>query len=316
MASEGGDRLPATGGIAIRPGRGRSVALRVYRGIVPWAVRDHFRFYRERRRLGRSSPDCPPILVYQMGKVGSSTVRQTLFALGLPNQIIHVHFMEESHIEDIKRAAYARPPAPYVWRSWDHGRRLGAIVKRLAAVQRCLMVTLVRDPIARAVSSIFEVPELAFRSVQDERGRVVIERCVGAIEAKAESPGGFLYPEVWFRREPRALLGIDILALPFDRAAGYQVLHVGHLTILVLRTEGMSTALGRGLGELLGLARPVAVESVNVRGKTREGAAYNEVKRRITLPKRWLRKFYDQPFIHHFYTDEMIQRFVKKWSKT
>ncbi len=40
-----------------------------------------------------------PILVYQMGKVGSSTVVQTLEALGLPNPVLHVHTLDTVHLQ-------------------------------------------------------------------------------------------------------------------------------------------------------------------------------------------------------------------------
>ncbi len=40
----------------------------------------------------------PPILIYQMGKVGSNTVHKTLLASGIQNPVFHVHFLTKEKI--------------------------------------------------------------------------------------------------------------------------------------------------------------------------------------------------------------------------
>ena len=57
-------------------------------------IRDYAREGWDRLRLGwnlRGIEHRNPILVYQMGKVGSSTVVQVLESLRLPSPVLHLH---------------------------------------------------------------------------------------------------------------------------------------------------------------------------------------------------------------------------------
>lgn len=124
------------------------------------------RLYRQRR-----NPH-PPILVYQMGKVGSRTVYRTLESLGLPSPIYHVHVLSPDGI----RATWARY------------HKIGAEMPiHLIAgkeVRRRLdrhpegewqVVTLVRDPVARQISELFETLWLFHPELLTTTGVIDIE---------------------------------------------------------------------------------------------------------------------------------------------
>ena len=53
----------------------------------------------------------------------------------------------------------------------------------------------------------------------------------------------------------------------------------------------------------------------NARAQTHDAESYDELKRTIVLPEACLRAVYSRPFVRHFYTDAMIEGFIKKrWS--
>lgn len=94
-----------------------------------------------------------PIIIYQMGKVGSSTVKATLKAMNLPFPIFHVHTLNEDHLHHAwKRVRRSiNPYAP------QHLIVSSLLIKK---IQRhkfpCRFVTLSRAPIERAISFVFE----------------------------------------------------------------------------------------------------------------------------------------------------------------
>jgi len=45
----------------------------------------------------------PPILIYQMGKVGSSAVYESLKKYGIQNPLHHVHFLSYGHLNELER---------------------------------------------------------------------------------------------------------------------------------------------------------------------------------------------------------------------
>ena len=100
-----------------------------------------------------------PILVYQMGKVGSITIQTSLERtyrdLGLNVPIHHVHLMNLS-LEDCEirlRDEYAN--LSKVLGAVGNGLELRKTLEKTPE-QRLKIITLVRDPVARNVATFFE----------------------------------------------------------------------------------------------------------------------------------------------------------------
>ena len=51
----------------------------------------------------QSFREYPPILIYQMGKVGSATVHETLLHANLPHPIYHIHFLSYDGIKNAEK---------------------------------------------------------------------------------------------------------------------------------------------------------------------------------------------------------------------
>jgi hypothetical protein len=263
-------------------------------------------------RLNRCGSNNLPVLVYQMSKVGSSTVLATLEAAIPARTVFHVHFMSLSHLDEIERNYEIKAPGKPLPENYAAGRELGRQIKSRG--MKTLIVTLVRDPIGRAVSSLLQAPELAFIPVFDETGRVSLDLCVESIRREAKSSQAFSYPEVWFKREMCDFFGIDVLNEPFNKDKGYEIIEHEGNRLLVLRMEDLSQTLSVALSKLLRLDREPPIRNANVRSQSREGSQYAELKRRVNLPTDWLQDFYKRRFITHFYSEEMIRGFIKKWS--
>jgi hypothetical protein len=105
------------------------------------------------RRYHRPAP--PPVLVYQMGKVGSETVARSLGDEQLARSVYHLHFLTP---QGLARAAetyreHWRPDgnAHHVW----DGEFIRERLQEAGDGEQWPVITLVRDPVARNLSAFF-----------------------------------------------------------------------------------------------------------------------------------------------------------------
>jgi hypothetical protein len=252
-----------------------------------------------------------PVLVYQMGKVGSASVLRALESAGRP--ALHVHSLAPERVARagaLHRRAYGRFGVGY---AWYVGRAVSERLCAAAPGRRFRVVTLVRDPIAREVSGLFQSPQLHADGLVDARGRFDVERVLAVLTARLCADDACRYAFEWFDLELRAVLGVDALAAPFPRERGYALLEGERATALVLRTEDLDRTLAPGLRELLGIEPPAADGRANVRDAGAGGGAYREVLRRLRLPRAAAQRIYAHPFVRHFYPDSMIEAFLLRW---
>lgn len=92
------------------------------------------------------------LLIYQMGKVGSSSVTEALDAL--PDvETVHIHYLQPERIHAIQESQTARGlRSPF-----SHLDRARLILEFFLPLQpRLDVISLVRDPVARNVSAFFQ----------------------------------------------------------------------------------------------------------------------------------------------------------------
>jgi len=260
-----------------------------------------------RRRAAAIRPEGPsPLLVYQMGKVGSSSVLRTLESLDLPRPVLHFHYLTPGFLARARRHGTAPD------------QRLGAAVarrlRRAGPGLRCEVVTLVRDPIARRISALFQNPEHAGGAVQDAQGRIDPERAAAWLRRSVTETDAVAYAEKWLDGELFAVFGIDVFAHPFDRARGWEILRGERADVLVLRCEDLDRTLGPALRSFLGLPREPAVVRDNVRAAGPDAAAYAAVRRLLRLDRATCERIYAGRLARHFYPPEQLERFTRRWT--
>lgn len=271
--------------------------------------------WRARREAARLDPvpgTPAPVLVYQMGKVGSASVARALEAAAHP--ALHVHTLaadEIARVGDLHRRASGRFGVGY---TWYVGRAVGERLRAGSSAAPLSVITLVRDPIAREVSAIFQSPALHAPGLVDARGRFDVARVLAQLESSLRSEDACRYVFEWFAREIQPVLGIDVLAAPFDRERGYAILENARARLLVLRTEDLDRNLAPALREFIGLELPAGAERANIRSEGEAGDAYREVLQRLRLPRSVAERIYAHPFVRHFYPDAMVAGFLARWS--
>jgi hypothetical protein len=238
-----------------------------------------------------------PVLVYQMSKVGSSTVSTSLRNAGIRN--LHVHFVGEHWSKSAQHHRERGDELPQnLYRGWvlRHWLRV-----RTTQVK---VITLVRDPVARKLSSAFQLrrynPDL---SVDDASAA---KRWLRENIDFDESPP---YESVWFDREIKAVFDIDVYKYPFDPEKGYTRIQTPQADILVLRLEDLDALIPSAVSDFVGAQ--LTVERTN----TRSDDTYQTIKRTFTLPPSTLEQIYSQRMTQHFYSDREIEAFIDSWSE-
>jgi hypothetical protein len=186
------------------------------------------------------------ILVHQMGKVGSTSIVQSLEALDLEAPIYHTHSLDIEHLkarETYKRSHRQRIPprvleGQYIRQAFDKG----------LDSPRWKVITLVREPITRNISAFFQ-------NVQECIPDFFYRYGAGDIEV-AEIIDVFLHhfdhdvPLTWFDHQVKAVFDIDIFATDFDKSQGYKIFNGHRADLLLIRLEESAC---KAFEEFLGL---------------------------------------------------------------
>jgi len=259
-----------------------------------------------------SNENYPPVLVYTMGKVGSTTVYSSLVEASLPNPILHLHFLSHNlprHRQFHKEAGVC--PLP------DH-LYLGEATRRLLMKNKnspVKVISLVRDPIAFIISGLFEVPQFAEESVLNDAGSIDPQKAAEYINRKIGDPDAFGYVYNWFNKELKTVFGIDVFATPFPTEVGYAIYRNLNAEALVLRLEDLSEKGPQAIADFVGLGEQLVLKHENVRTDSMGKTIYQEVQESVSLDPEMCKTIYSSDFVKHFYSEAMVNSFIAKWSK-
>lgn len=264
-------------------------------------------------RLAFLDQERPPVLVYQMGKVGSSTVYNSLLDMGLKNSIHHVHFLSVDLPEYRRRHELAGIfPAPY-------HIFLGEALSKVIAKRRGFpikIISLVRDPVALVVSALFENTYFNKELLENDSDVIDPQKAIDQLELYFQVPDNCRYIYDWFDREFKHVFGIDVFATPFPVEKGYEVYSYNNVEALVIRLEDLAEKGPKSIAAFLGLDAPLSLQLKNIRTEIKLSDSYQKVLNGICLDKDLCGEIYSSRFVKHFYTDEMIEKFITKWSRS
>jgi hypothetical protein len=253
-----------------------------------------------------------PILVYQMSKVGSTSMFYSLQVAyakaGLAHvPIHHVHTLR--YLEQRERRAGAS----------------GCMAEKLALVRKYqriwrdfrsrpdghwTVISMVRDPVARHISNYFHhidehLP--GWRRRWREGGLSIddmVGNFLGVIDHSAEH---------WFDEEIDAVLGIDVFASLFPHNIGYALYQrPPKVTLMVIRMEDMNRGAPQAVEQLLGI-RDFKLYSFNAADQQSYRDLYRLFKSQ-PLPSWYVEKAYSGRLARHFYSDIERENFARKWT--
>jgi hypothetical protein len=172
------------------------------------------------------------------------------------------------------------------------------------------VITLVRDPIGKAVSAFFYNIDLAkarrgFRWFR--KGRVIRDLVNQFMETVDFSDGSG-----WLENQLRPVFGVDVLAEPFPVEQGYHIYEGENADILLLKLEHLNQCAGEAFNNFLGLENFTLVD-VNRAQDTAYAAIYKAFKDKLNLSPQLLDEVYSSRLPRQFYSEQEIGAFRRKW---
>lgn len=247
-----------------------------------------------------------PVIVYQMGKVGSTSIAHSLKQAGR-KAVFQVHRMHPHTIASVQ-AEHG------VQKHFPAQETMGELLyKKLIVPQQPIkVITLVREPISRNISAFFQnLPY--FIEPQDLAAGPLQQRVEQLVDCFLHTYPHQL-PLTWFDVEFQPTLGIDIYNQPFPIEQGYQVFAGGHCEVLLLKTELQDRIKEGAIAQFLQLDSFRLIRA-NV-GQDKDYAdLYSQFKRHIKLPDAYINQMCSAPYTRHFYSEGEIERIRALWTK-
>lgn len=235
-----------------------------------------------------------PVFIYQMGKVASSSIYESLKEQGLC--VFHAHVLNFPKDKAIPRG--------FEW-SIKEGKRLRSrLIDRGIPLK---IITLTRDPIARNISAYFQNLD-AIHQERDVHEKVSIEGLISTFLAEYDHA----IPLTWFERELRDVTGINVYDHEFPKDKGFQVIERGTIRALIMQVELTNDVKLRLIREFIGHPG-FSLKERNIASAKHYSAQYKEFVRRIKLPQEYVERLLESKYARHFYSDSDRARFREKW---
>jgi hypothetical protein len=251
-----------------------------------------------------------PVIVFQMGKVGSMSVVRAIRAANRLRPVYHVHRLTDEglalEVERARRRGMGLPS--HIWES-RHVRELLPVWKRRGKIP---LVSMVREPVARNVSAFFQwmitargrevaLQGLSQRTIKDLRDEFLNEFDDHNV------------PATWFDDEMLKIFGVDVYASDFPSASGWLIYPKADVQLVVMRLESLNRCWEAALVALMGRGRVPRLTRTNQRLKGQGSDLYRRFLDEVRFPSAYLDRMYGTRYARHFYSQIELERFKKRW---
>jgi hypothetical protein len=202
-------------------------------------------------------------------------------------------------------------PSRHLWEAEHIADR----IRRRAPRHAWEIVSMVRDPIARAVSAFFHSirlwwPELDLAgsgAMEAVRSGAMVDQFVAR------------YPHErgldWFDAELREPLGVDVYDHPFETAAGWGIVEAPRARVLIIRLEDLDRCAPTALGRFLARDPLPIPGRVNVAEDKRYAEAYRAFTATARLPTDYVERMYQSRLAKRFYAPAELAAFQERWTR-
>ncbi len=280
--------------------------------------------YMWRHRREYAACESGPVLLLQMGKVGSKSVKAGLEALDLPRPIYHSHFLSKTRTSEteIRRREFFRTQRhAYLMRPW-----LNQFVRRTFDERDdgrvWKIITLTREPIARNISAFFENLDVNARDTEGEfeisshyyriEPMIVTVHDVDKLAKLFFERATHDSPVKFFDREIKEIFDIDVLAEGFPVDKGYEIYRTPRAELLVLRLEDLERCAGDAFREFLDID-DFQLTNRNIGAKKVYAPLYDAFRREAVIGADYADVLYESEFMRTFYSNEEVRAARARW---
>lgn len=247
------------------------------------------------------------VLIYTIGKVGSSSIYKSLKQNAYFNSpVFHIHSLEPDRI--IEQKAYyknsARGAVPF------HLIQSSIITKLLPKYKgKVHIITLIREPIQRELSSIFQ-DSFNFTSSYDLNS----ERMNGVVQGKIKNLIKKLPEKEWFDNELNKVFGFDIYSMSFQTDKGFYVEEKNNCRLAFIRLENLRDCFSNSMDQLFERDSKLELLDSNISEDKFYNGAYRNYKNSLYVSNEDLEILLNSTFMRKFYPD-FKETIKKQWGK-
>lgn len=261
----------------------QSIGSKLYR------IKSNLRDKRIKAAFNKNISAHKPIVVFQMGKVASMTIYNSLKEQ-YPGITLHRHVLTD----------------PDDWQArvlLNHAINEG---------KPLLIITMMREPIGRNISAFFQNFEAitGIKPADAKYSNNELKDIFFTNKKMDHEP-----PYTWFDKNIKKHFGLDIFGAPFPKEKGWARFKRGNLEVLLMKAEISDDVKIQLLKEVTGLTN-FQLKASNISEDKDYADMYASFKKEIVIPTSYLDQFYNSPKIRYFYTDEEIAAMRKKWKSS
>ena len=251
----------------------------------------------------------PPILILTPGKVGSSSVYNTLKNRLKSNNVIHIHNLSKNGIESsIKNHLNSdRKSLPL------HLLVSKLLYKRLIGYnEEIKIITLLREPISRSISGFYQ--NIDFYSKELENSNLEINRDKAFTKLNSIPPHSATALENWIQVELKENLGLDIFEEKIPESKGYNIFKNSNYNLLLMRLEDLNLHFNEATKSFFNIEKGIDLENHNTSEKKYYSDDYKKHKSRIKIQNKHLDIILASHYVKHFYEDyvnKMIDNYTE-----
>ena len=244
----------------------------------------------------------PPILVFQMGKVGSTSIFKSL-EKKYPGVVLHTHYVLESDWQMEHVLDWAKKGNP---------------IK---------IISPIREPIGRNVSAFFHFTregnehkcDISMYSVQeqvklyldDSFPRDLIDAESSSLAPEFETFVSQDFSLEWFENNIEKYFSINVYKKSFPDCGHARFSH-NNIDLLVLRIDISDEEKELAIRGFLEFPE-FELKNENIGSSFEYASQYKLFKKQATLPEEYLNKMCDSKYFRHFYSEDKINSIRKKW---
>jgi len=281
--------------------------------------------WRMRRAYNAQTRD--PVLILQMGKVGSKSVQAGLESEYLNQPIYHAHFLSRdrtARTENQRRKFFRTERHSYLMRPWLNQFLLRTYENRQDD-RTWKLITLTREPVGRNISAFFEnlhvVPCETEGEFEISSDYYQIDRTIVSIDDSSTLAKLFFEraqhdsPIRFFDREIKDIFGIDVLDSGFPIDKGYGIYRSARVDLLVLKLESLADSAVAAFDEFLGIDDFKLINR-NIGAKKVYAPLYDAFKENAVIDSEYIDTLYDSEYTRTFYSSTEIDTARAKWSRS
>lgn len=243
----------------------------------------------------------PPVIILTFGKVGSSSVYETL-KRELSNPVFHLHnFTDKSIKKGINLHIQSdRKSIPL------HLRVSNVLHKKLKNYENKLyVITILREPISREISAFFQNSEFYKNSIEGPGLMINLDAAMPILNNVIN--GGMTKKlENWIDEELVDGLGINVYEKSSFSDKKFQIFHSKKCELLLLKMEDLDQVFNEAINNLLQTNLNIELLKSNIGGSKHYSRVYKKAKNLVELKAETKRELLSSKYMNSFYKNEVF----------